>query len=249
MIISVVSAKGGVGKTTLTANVGASLVKDFGKKVLVIDGNITTPSLGIHLGILSQERTLDDVLEGSVKLYQAVYIHPCGLHVIPASLSPKTSYPDPEVLKEKVSEVKNAYDFILIDGAAGIGREVIAAITASDSTLIVTNPEMTSILAAIKVIKISKALNVQPIGLVVNKVSNEKHELKKADIEELCETKVISIIPYDKKVSESIKKMSPIVLSHNSPSAKAFRELASLLAGEEVREESFWWKIKRFFRL
>jgi len=126
---------------------------------------------------------------------------------------------------------------------------VIAAITASDSTLIVTNPEMTSILAAIKVIKISKALNVQPIGLVVNKVSNEKHELKKADIEELCETKVVSIIPYDKKVSESIKKMSPIVLSHSSPSARAFRELASLLAGEEFREESFWMKIKRLFRL
>ena len=249
MIISIVSAKGGVGKTTLTANVASSLVRDFGKRVLAIDGNITTPSLGVHLGILSQEKTLDDVLEGSMKLYQAVYIHPCGLHVLPASLSPKTKYPDPEVLREKILEVKNAYDFILIDGAAGIGREVIAAITASDNAIVVTNPEMTSILAAIKIIKISQALNVQPIGLVVNKVSNERYELKKADIEEFCGVRVISTIPYDKKISESIKEMSPIVLNHNSPSAKAFRELASLLVGEEFREESFWERIKRIFRL
>jgi flagellar biosynthesis protein FlhG len=79
MIISVVSAKGGVGKTTVVSNVSAALVKNFGRRVLVVDGNITTPTLGIHLGMLSQDKTLQDVLAGNINLTQAIYIHPCGL--------------------------------------------------------------------------------------------------------------------------------------------------------------------------
>lgn len=250
MIIGIVSAKGGVGKTTVTSNLSVALVKNFGKKVLAIDGNITTPNLGIHLGMLSQERTIHDVLMGNLKLTQAIYIHPSGLHIIPASLSPTTEYPDPQILKEKLEEVKGNYDFIFIDGAAGIGREVISVVKASDFILVVTNPEMTSVLSAIKVIKISKYLGVPTIGIVVNKTMKEKHELKPSDIEELCEAKVIAIIPHDKKILESIRKMTPVVLyDGNSPASVAFNKLAAYIAGEEILEESFIQKLKKFLRL
>lgn len=250
MIIGVISAKGGVGKTTLVANLGVALVKNFGKKVLVIDGNITTPTLGIHLGMLSQEKTLHDVLMGNLKLNQAIYIHPSGLHIIPSSLSPTTEYPDPQALKEKLEEIRGNYDFILIDGAAGIGREVISVIKASDFVLIVTNPEMTSVLSAIKAIKISKYLGVPILGIVVNKAMKGKHELKPSDIEELCEAKVIATIPHDKKILESLRKMTPVVLyDGNSPSSIAFNKLASHITGEEIEEESFIQKLKRIFRL
>jgi len=250
MIISVVSAKGGVGKTTVVSNVGAALVKNFGKKVLVVDGNITTPTLGIHLGILSQDKTLHDVLAGNINLTQAIYIHPCGLHIIPASLSPASEYPDPQTLKEKLEEIRNAYDIIFIDGAAGIGREVISAIRASDSVLIVTNPEMTSVLSAIKAIKISKSLGVPILGIVLNRATKEKHELKISDVEELCESRVIGIIPYDKKIPESVRRMTPVVLyDKNAKSVPAFNSLAAKIIGEEFTKEGFFDKLKRFLKL
>lgn len=239
MTIAVISAKGGVGKTTVTANVAASLAKDFGKRVLAIDGNITTPTLGIHLGILSQEKTLDDVLYGNMKMQQAIYIHPCGLHIVPASLAPNAEYPDVDKLKEKIEEVRSSYDVVLVDGAAGIGREVLSAMKASDDVLVVTNPDMASIVSAIKVIKIARSIDASVIGLVVNKVTGGRHEPKIADIEELCETRVVSAIPYDRKVLESVKNMTPIVLSDaGSPASRAMRNLAGYLIGEEARKES-----------
>jgi septum site-determining protein MinD len=250
MIISVVSAKGGVGKTTVVSNLGTVLVKNFGKRVLVVDGNITTPTLGIHLGMLSQEKTLHDVLAENVNLTQAIYIHPCGLHIIPASLSPTSEYPDPQTLKEKLDDIKNAYDIIFIDGAAGIGREVISAIRASDSVLVVTNPEMTSVLSAIKAIKISRSLGIPILGIVLNRATREKHELKVSDVEELCEAKVIAAIPYDRKIPESIRRMTPVVLyDKNAKSVPAFNSLAAQIIGEELRKEGFLDKLKRFLRL
>lgn len=240
MTIAVISAKGGVGKTTVTANVAASMVKDFGKKVLVIDGNITTPTLGIHLGILSQERTLDDVLHGKLKMQQAVYIHPCGLHIVPASLSPTTDYPDPEILKDRIREVKESYDVVMVDGAAGIGREVISAIRASDDILVVTNPDMASIVSAIKAIKIARSMNASIIGLVVNRMTKGRHEPRIQDIEELCETRVIATIPFDQSVLESVKTMTPVVLNKKpSRSSEALKSLAGYLVGEEYKPMSF----------
>jgi flagellar biosynthesis protein FlhG len=250
MIIGVISAKGGVGKTTIVANLGVTLVKNFGKKVLVIDGNITTPTLEVHLGMLSQEKTLHDVLDGKISLLQSIYIHPSGLHIIPSSLSPITEHPDLKALKEKLEEIKNSYDIILIDGAAGIGTEVISVIKACDCVLIVTNPEMTSVLSAIKAIKISRNLGVSVLGIVLNKATKEKHELKASDIEEICETRVIETIPYDKKIPESIRKMTPVVIyNKNAKSVAAFNSLATKIIGEVVKKESFFDKIKKILRI
>jgi septum site-determining protein MinD len=246
MTIAVISAKGGVGKTTLTSNVAAVIAKDFGKRVLAIDGNITTPTLGIHLGILSQEKTLDDVLHNKIRMQQAIYIHPCGLHIIPSSLAPNVEYPDTTLLKEKIAEVKDSYDIIFIDAAAGIGREVLSAMRASDDILVVTNPDMASIVSAIKAIKIARSLDLSVIGIVVNRVTGGRHEPKLADIEELCETRVVGTVPYDKAVLESVKKMTPIVISNeNSPASRAFRSIAAYLVGETVPtyQESLLQKI------
>lgn len=246
MTIAVISAKGGVGKTTLTSNVAAVIAKDFGRRVLAIDGNITTPTLGIHMGILSQEKTLDDVLHGKIKMQQAIYIHPCGLHIIPSSLAPNVEFPDTTALKEKIAEIKGSYDFIFIDAAAGIGKEVLSAMKASDDILVVTNPDMASIVSAIKAIKIARALDLSVIGVVVNRVTGGKHEPKISDIEELCETRVVGTVPFDKSVLESVKKMTPIVISNeNAPASRAFRSLAAYIIGEEAPsvEETFVEKI------
>ncbi len=247
-VIGIISAKGGVGKTTISANLGIALVKALGKRVLVIDGNITTPTLGLQLGMLSQEKTLDDVLEDRDTLQDSTYIHPSGLHIVPASLSLRQPYPDPEKLKDKLVEVRDKYDFIIIDGAAGIGREVISVIEASDSVLVVSNPELSSVVAAIKAIKVSKSLNVPVIGLAINRVENKKYEMKAEDIKNLTESDIVSIIPFDKNIPAGVKQMEPAFLSKNSRSRRAFIELAEYVSGEEIPKQGFMQKLKSVFR-
>jgi MinD-like ATPase involved in chromosome partitioning or flagellar assembly len=89
------------------------------------------------------------------------------------------------------------------------------------------------------------------MGVIVNNVMGTKHEMKRLDIEEICEAKVIAEVPLDRKIPESIKNMMPVVVyDRNSPAAKAFRKIAAYISGEEIElKESFWGKIKRIFRL
>lgn len=236
-IISIISAKGGVGKTTLTANLGVIFAEEFGKRVLLVDGNITTPTLGLQLGILSQQNTLTEVLNDNLSIYQAIYMHPCGLHLIPASLAIDQKYENIEFLKDKLLGVKDSYDIILIDGAAGIGKEVISALKSSDSAIIVSNPEIASITAAIKAVKIARALNVQVLGLILNRVERKSYELKIGEIEDLTETKVMGIVPYDRRIQESARHMTPIALyKRRSISRAAFKILAGRIANEPVKE-------------
>lgn len=242
-IIGVVSGKGGVGKTTTVANIGVSLAHDYKKRVLAIDGNVTTSNLGIHLGFLYPPVTLHDVLEDKVPIDQAIYVHESGLHVIPASLSVKRKayY---ERLKSKIAELAANYDVILIDGAAGIGNEVKATIMASDELLIITNPEIPAVTAAIKVSETAKDMNSQIRGIVVNKMRNKSYEVSTNEIESSCESEVISTIPEDSAVQESISKRVPVIqYNPRSRAAIEFRKLAASLIGEKYVVVPFWQKI------
>jgi len=251
MIISFLSAKGGVGKTTIVANLGIALTKFFSKRVLLVDGNITTPTLGIHLGILSQQRTINEVLSGDLPIKECIYIHPSEVHLIPASLEPLEEYPDPLYLKDRLKEVKEEYDFILIDGAAGIGREVIGALKASDGYFLVCNPEMTSIIASMKAMKIGNKLEKEFLGIILNKVEGKKYELKVEKIEDITNARVVVKLPFEKKVIESIKKMEPLVAyNQKCKFSKEIIKLASLIVGEFYEEKpSIFKKILQFFKL
>jgi septum site-determining protein MinD len=245
MIIGIVSGKGGTGKTTITANLATVLARE-GKRVLAVDGNITTPNLAIHFGYtLPPKNTLIEVLNSSIQVREAIYNLPSGVHLLPSSLSMYISYPDPEVLTEKISEIKDEYDYILIDGAAGIGREVISAINASDKVLLVSNPSMTSIIAGIKVAKVVKACDKPLIGIVLNKVRNRKYELRSERVEELCENEVIASIPFDEHMEESVANGNPLVSYYERSSVcRIFEKLASRLTGMEIKEkETFWGRV------
>jgi len=251
VVIGIISAKGGVGKTTVTSNLASALVKFFGKKVLAVDGNITTPNLGIHFGMLNQENTLTEVLDNKIDITQAIYVHPSGVHIIPASLNARIEYPDISKLKEKIDKIKDNYDFVLIDGAAGIGKEVISTIKASDQILLISNPDMAAVISGLKAKKIVHALNVSLRGLVLNKVEGKENEMKIEQIEELTEARITGLIPFDKKVIESISKMTPVVLlDGRARASRAFKKLAAEISEEVYAEkESIWDKIKRLFRL
>src|SRR4030042_6303031 len=124
-LIVITSGKGGVGKTTLTSNLAAALT-DFGQKVTVIDGNLTTPNLGLHLGLHLPKKTLHDVLRGDTRLKDAIYPHTYGFDVIPASLGINDlKGVDVTRLPEVTFSLLGRSDYVIIDSAAGLGKEAL----------------------------------------------------------------------------------------------------------------------------
>ena len=248
VILSILSAKGGVGKTTTTTNLAASLVKR-GKSVIALDGNITTPNLGLHLGVPLFPVTLHDVLRGRASIGEAMYVHPSGIKVVPASLSASAIRKiHSDRFQKALRGLFNRRGYILIDGAAGLGKEARAAMYASDGVIIVTNPEITAVADALKAIKLAERRGVHVVGVVVNRVAKKKYEMKIGEIAQMLECPIIGIIPEDSAVPESIAKRMPVV--HYRPRARAsigFKKTAASLLGEKfdyrpgLIEQLFGW--------
>ena len=237
-IISVISGKGGVGKTTTVSNLGAALVKR-GKNVIVIDGNITTPNLSLHLGIPFYPITLHDVLKRKTPIEAAIYEHSSGMKIIPASLSA-------DAVKDiKIEKLEGALlnllgraDVILIDSAAGLGREALTAMKIADEIIVVTNPDLPSVTDALRTIKLAEESGTKVSGVVINRVKGKKHELSISEIKSMLNVPVLTIVPEDSSVPKSIKKRKPVI--HHKPNSRAstaFKKLAAKILGEPFKEK------------
>ncbi|MFQ6009616.1 MAG: cell division ATPase MinD [Candidatus Aenigmatarchaeota archaeon] len=233
-ILSLVSGKGGAGKTTTCTNLAASLVNS-GKSVIALDGNVTTPNLGLHLGVPLYPITLHDVLKGRASISEAMYVHPSGIKVIPASLSASAIRKiHSERLQKVLRGLFNRKGYILIDGAAGLGKEARAAMYASDGVIIVTNPEIAAVADALKAIKLAERRRTPVVGVVVNRVTKKKYEMKMDEIAKMLEYPILSVVPEDPAVPESILRRMPVV--QFKPRAKAsigFKKAAASLLGEK----------------
>lgn len=247
-IISVISGKGGTGKTTITANLGAALSK-IGKSVLVIDGNISGANLGAHLGIPEESQvTLNDVLKNKAFLTQAVLQHPSGFSIIPASIGDINA--ELGGLRHNLSDFVGGYNIILIDAAAGVNKEVEAAIDASDEVLIVTNPDHPAVKNAGIAKKAADSRGKKTIGVVLNRVSGEPFEMPSAAVEKAISAPVISKITDHRKVRESLSVRAPVV--HHAPHTEASREimkLAHMIAGEKMQKETVSEMLRRLWNL
>lgn len=231
-MICVSSGKGGAGKTTVTANLALAL-HQLGFKTLAVDANLTTPNLGFHLGVPLYPKTLHDVLRGQASVDEAVYVHPTGLKVIPAGLSiedlKKTRA---DRLTKVVPEFIGDYDVVVLDGAAGLGREPLAGLEAADEIIVVTNPNLPAVTDALKAVKVSEEIGTKVSGVVLNKVKNTGNELTKEDVEALVGYPVISIVPYDDRVDEALAVKTPIVAhAPSSPAAAELKRLAADIMG------------------
>ncbi|MCD6371113.1 MAG: AAA family ATPase [Candidatus Aenigmarchaeota archaeon] len=214
-VVAVVSGKGGVGKTTVTANLGVALFSEFERSVLLIDSNLTSSHLGIHFGLIYFPFTINSILEGETRLMNAIYRHPSGVHLLPASFN---VYEEPEITYRKFSyiirKVKNLYDFILIDTAPGLGKFTKFPLRVADEVLIVMNPDVPSMLEAKKIIKICSKLKKKIVGVVLNKVSFSKYELSPNEIREELKKEIIGIIPEDDLFKKSLSIREPVVFSN-----------------------------------
>ncbi len=246
-LICVASGKGGVGKTTLVSNLAASLAK-LNKRVMVIDGNVTTPNIGFHLGVSLPQVSLHDVMRGDARIRDAVYRHEDGFYVLPAGISfDQMNGVDPAALGEVVANLHGTMDMIIVDSAAGLGREAQAAIDATNEILLVTNPDLPSVADALKTMKIAQIKGKHVAGVVLNRVKRHSHELATEEVEEMLSMSVAAEIPEDVSIPISISKQRPAVhTSPGSPAAEEMTKLAYAMAGlkYEKKQQSL---IERLF--
>ncbi len=249
-IIVITSGKGGVGKTTSAINLAAA-INHFGEDVLVVDGNLSTPNIGIHLNSPEVPVNLNHVLKKDAELFEAIYEHDSGLKILPSSLSVKElKKPYPKKLKTLKKDFKKASDWIIVDSAAGLGEEASSAIELADELIIITNPEMPALTDALKAVRLAEEIGKPIKGVIVTRVKKDKIELKPEVVKEMLESEVLGMIPEDIHVKKAVKDNFPVVHLHpGSKAARAYKEIAAAILGIEYdskkdRENA----VKRFFK-
>jgi septum site-determining protein MinD len=229
-IIVITSGKGGVGKTTTAINLGAAM-NYFGKDVLVIDGNLTTPNIGIHLNSPEVPINLNHVLLGKADAFEAVYEHESGIKIMPSSLSIKDlGKIKPERIKDFKEDFKKVSEYVIVDSSAGLGNEALSLIKMADELIIVTNPEMPAITDALKALKIAEQMKKVILGVIVTRVKKNDIEMSPESVREMLETPILGMVPEDISVQKSLSMKDAVVHTHpKSKAARAYKEIAAKL--------------------
>jgi septum site-determining protein MinD len=249
-IITIASGKGGVGKTTITANLGIALAQR-GQRVLVVDADVAMANLSLLLGMQSSPITLHDVLLGESNVRDSIYEGPSGIHFIPSGLSIETyRRVDPERLEAVIKQVADNYDFVLMDAPAGIEKSVMAALAAADEILLTTIPNSPSVADVLKTKIVAQRIGSKPIGVILNFLRGEKGEISSEDIMKMLELPVYGMIPYDPEVRRSFmqENVAPVIVRRpESPAAMAIKKMAAKLSGVSVEMEPIQKKKTGFF--
>ncbi len=247
-IIGILSGKGGVGKTTLALNLGAALT-DFGKNVLIVDGNLTTPNLGIHAGIPLYPTSMHDVLKGNVDIYDVMHIMYNGLKIVPASINLNDlKGVDPDMLSTSFIDLAGKIDFLLIDGAPGLGSEALSIFKASHEVLGISTPELPALTDLLKSVRLAKDHQKEYIGSVVNMVTKKKYEPNKEQIESFLEgVPILELVPHDHHVRHALSKRVPVI--YHKPNAKSSLKIKSVAAQLAGKEYKIPWHKKIFNRI
>jgi len=247
-IIVITSGKGGVGKTTTAINLGAA-INYFGKDVLVIDGNLSTPNVGIHLNSPEVPINLNHVLLGKADALEAVYEHESGLKVMPSSLSIKElKRTKPERINDFKKDFKKLSDYIIVDSAAGLGEETLSTMELADELIIITNAEMPAITDALKTIKLAEQMKKTVLGVIVTRVRKDNIEMSSEAVRDMLETPILGMIPEDMNVKRSLNRKDAVVHTHpQSNASRAYKEIAARIVNVEYDSNKdrppFWRRI------
>jgi len=227
-VIVITSGKGGVGKTTTAINLGAA-INHFDKDVLVIDGNLTTPNVGLHLNSPEVPINLNHVLLRKADPSEAVYEHDSGLKIMPSSLSVKELRKiKPNKIKEFKSDFQDIADYVLVDSAAGLGEEAASVIDIADELIIVTNPEMPAITDALKAVKLAEQLKKPVLGVIVTRVKKNNIEMPPETVKEMLEVPILGMIPEHLDVQKSLNLKDAVIHTHpKSNPSRAYKEIAA----------------------
>ncbi|PRX28974.1 septum site-determining protein MinD [Orenia metallireducens] len=255
----ITSGKGGVGKTTTTANLGTGLAK-LGKRVVLIDADIGLRNLDVVLGLENRiVYDIVDVVEGNCRLEQALIKDKrySSLCLLPAAQTRDKTSVNPEQMVELTDQLREEFDYIIIDCPAGIEQGFKNAIAGADEAVVVTTPEVSAVRDADRIIGMLEAEGVHDPQLIINRVRidmiNRGDMMDIEDMIEILAIKLLGIVPEDEKIVVSTNKGEPVVLLENTRSGEAFWNITRRIEGEEVPlidlEEGLLNKIKRLVGL
>jgi len=236
----VISGKGGVGKTTSTINLGIA-ISELGEEVIIVDTNLTTPNVGLHLGSPIVPITLNHVINNKAKVEEAIYEHDSGAKIMPASLSiGELKSINHEKLPEIIKKLKKICDKVLLDSSAGLGEEAKSAMKAADEVIIITNPEISAVTDALKTIKLAEEMKKEVIGVIITRHEGKKWEMDIPTIRDMLEVPILGIVPEDDSVKESQRLKNAVIHTHpGSRSAKAYAKITKRILGPQyIREEA-----------
>lgn len=259
-IIVITSGKGGVGKTTTAANIGAGLASR-GKKVALIDTDTGLRNLDLVLGVESHIcYTLIDVAKGKISYEKALIRHPQyqTLYLLPTSQKYDKSAINGNDLTKICKQMRNSFDFIIIDCPAGIEQGFKTAIAAANTAIIVTMPEMAALRDADKVVGELNRADFTDIKLIINRIRPDMVSrgdmIDITDIKDILGVTVIGQIPDEEAIIKSTNRGQPVIEDKSSLAAQAYRDITCRLCGETVPfldlscKSSFFGKLKHLFK-
>lgn len=239
-VITITSGKGGVGKTTATANLGVALAM-LSQRVVTIDADIGLRNLDVVMGLENRiVYDLVDAVEGHCRLRQALIRDKrlSELYLLPAAQTRDKTAINPEQMIELCDQLRPEFDFILIDSPAGIERGYRNAVAPADRVIIVTTPEVSAVRDADRIVGLVEAEEKGPANLVINRVNPDmiRHGqmLSTEDVVELLAIDLLGIVPEDREVIIATNRGVPVTLDGKAPSGQAFRNIAGRLLGQDI---------------
>ncbi|MEI7025242.1 septum site-determining protein MinD [Paenibacillus sp. y28] len=257
--IVITSGKGGVGKTTTSANLGTALALQ-GKKVCLVDTDIGLRNLDVVMGLENRIiYDLVDVAEGRCRLQQALIKDKRfdELYMLPAAQTKDKHSVSPEQVRDMVLELKKEFDFVIIDCPAGIEQGFKNAVAGADKAIVVTTPENAAVRDADRIIGLLENEKIESPKLIINRIRFgmiKKGEM--LDIDEICSVlsiDLVGIVPDDEFVIKSANSGEPTVMNPDSRAAIAYRNIARRILGDTVplmqleERPNMFGKVKKFF--
>ncbi len=260
-VIVITSGKGGVGKTTTTANIGTGFALQ-GKKVVLVDADIGLRNLDVVMGLENRiVYDLVDVTEGNCRLKQALIRDKRfeNLYLLPAAQTRDKNAVNPEQMKQLTAELVQDFDYVIIDCPAGIEQGFKNAIAGADRAVIVTTPEVSAVRDADRIIGLLESEGKHDPQLIVNRIRPQM--VKKGDmmdiddINEILAIKLLGIIPEDEYIVVSTNRGEPAISNPVALAGTAYKNIVRRLMGEEVpfltlqAEDGFFDRLKKLFKL
>jgi septum site-determining protein MinD len=244
-VITITSGKGGVGKTTATANIGVALARR-GQRVACLDADIGLRNLDVVMGLENRiVYDLVDVVEGRARLRQALIKDKrlSELHLLPAAQTRLKSAVNEEQMKKLCDDLKKEFDFVLVDSPAGIESGFKNSIAPADQVIVIVTPEVSSVRDADRVVGLVEAYEKPTPKLIINRLRptmvKRGEMLDTADVLEILAIDLIGIVPEDERIITSTNKGQPVALEDHSEAGAAFQRIAQRLMGVEVPFQVF----------
>ncbi|RJQ30547.1 MAG: septum site-determining protein MinD [Peptococcaceae bacterium] len=260
-VIVVTSGKGGVGKTTTTANIGAGLAS-MGKRVVMIDADIGLRNLDVVLGLENRiVYDLVDVTGGHCRTRQALIKDKRleGLYLLPAAQTKDKTAVNPEQMRDLCNELQQEFDFIVIDCPAGIEQGFRNAIAGAEKAVVVTTPEVSAVRDADRIIGLLEASELREPKLIINRIRPKmvKHGdmMDIDDIIDILAIDLLGVIPEDEMVVVSTNRGELVILDQRSHSGQAYRNIVRRIVGEDIpmmnlgRGDNLVGRLKKFVGL